>query len=198
MGKHSSRDNSTGRFAKVNPETDVAAPGAGVPSDFAYDEVRRYAPAADELAQGGQQHLAGRSPIEINGDTGESFGQRMSEVPGLPGEIFGGTGIVRHDVAHGGHQRPLPHRRQALIDAQSGQALDARIISVPGADPYASPKTSAHLAAAEGDPFARNLVGPMTGPETRSTRRTPGTDGYKVPSNPAVAHDRDAEWKGGR
>lgn len=195
MGKHSQRDSRSGRFAKVNPEKDVVTPDAGTPHDFAYGTLQRYAPDADVLAPGGDEHLAGRSPIEINGTTGESFGRRVSEVPGLPGEIFGGRGIVRHDVTHGGHQRLIPHRRQIVVDAQTGQDLDAHITDVRAAGGYASPKTTAHLAAAGGDPFAQNLIGPMTGPETRSARRVPGTDGYRVPS--MYDRDRGAVWRGG-
>jgi hypothetical protein len=198
MGKHSQRDEATGRFAKVNVEKDVVAPGAGVPRDFAYGEVRRYAPAADELAQGGDQHLAGRIPIEIDAATGEHLGQRVSDVPGLPAEIFGGRGVVRHDGAHGGQQRLLPHRRQVVVDAQTGQELDAHITDVRAAGQYVSPKISAHLAAAAGDPFASNLMGRANdgGPPTRTIRRTPGTGGYKVPA--MGQSDRDAEWKGRR
>jgi hypothetical protein len=46
--------NVRGQFARVNIERDVLAPGLGVPEKFAYGLERRYAPAADDLAQGGQ------------------------------------------------------------------------------------------------------------------------------------------------
>ena len=49
------RDPRTGRFAKIDIEQDVIAPGLGVPETFAYDSVERHGPDADDLAQGGQQ-----------------------------------------------------------------------------------------------------------------------------------------------
>ena len=76
-----------------------------------------------------------------------------------------------------GMQRPLPHRRQIVVDAQTGQELDAHITDVRAAGQYVSPKTTAHLAAADGDPFASNLMGRANdgAPPTRTIRRTPGT-----------------------
>ena len=39
-----------GRFAKVEPERDVIAPGLGLPETFAYDLEPRHAPKGDTLA----------------------------------------------------------------------------------------------------------------------------------------------------
>ena len=44
-----------GRFAKIDVEHDVFAPDLGIPQTFAYGTVRRHAPDADDLAQGGEQ-----------------------------------------------------------------------------------------------------------------------------------------------
>ena len=153
----------------------------------------RYAPAADEMAQGGEQHLAGRKPVEIDGTTGESFGRRMEDVPGLPAEIFGGTGVIRHDPGHGGAKRRLRHRQAVEIDGNTGEELR----EIPDHELRAHMpdlRTSAHLAAAAGDPFASNLMGPAIGPDTHVYRRVPGSDGYRVPS--MYDRDRDAEIRG--
>jgi hypothetical protein len=177
MARHSERDH-RGQFTKIDIERDVVAPDAGTPLDFAYGEIRRHAPAGDELAQGGEQHLTGRAPIEIDG----IFGGPQAPSFGLPAELFGGRGVVTHDVAHGGEQRAIQHRQ---------------------ADTSMGAKAGAHMAAAAAmedggsqDPYVRELVTPPTGPDTRSARRIPGTGGYRLP--PLGANDRDAEMRGGR
>ena len=48
-----------GRFAKIDVERDVLAPDLGIPQTFAYDTVRRHAPAGDDLAQGGESRPPG-------------------------------------------------------------------------------------------------------------------------------------------
>lgn len=48
------RDLKTGKFAKVDLERDVIAPGLGVPKAYACGLEQRHAPDADDLAQGGQ------------------------------------------------------------------------------------------------------------------------------------------------
>lgn len=215
VGKHSqNRDSMTGRWARVDtsntplaadskfgPSTDLDVRMASADDVWPGMEVQRYGPAGDELAQGGDAHLAERKPIEINGDSVERFGQQVSEVhaqPGVPAELFGGRGIMRHDLSHGGMQRLLSHRQAIEIDGQTGEALR----DVPDHELRARVpdlRTNAHLAAAEGDPFAANLMGavPEGGyPETRVYRRVPGTDGYRVPA--MGQSDCDAELRGGR
>jgi hypothetical protein len=58
-----------GRFTKVDPERDVIAAGLGAPREYAYELTARYAPAGDDLAQGGQgSPLRARRPTMVDPD----------------------------------------------------------------------------------------------------------------------------------
>lgn len=61
------RDPKTGRFARIDVERDVLAPGLGVPEKFAYGTVRRHAPAGDDVAQGGESSPPGVRTARMTG-----------------------------------------------------------------------------------------------------------------------------------
>lgn len=65
-----------------------------------------------------------------------------------------------HDPSYGGYQRLISHRRQVVVDGETGEQLDAHITDVRAADRLldSQQRLAAHLAWAEGDPFATNLM----------------------------------------
>ena len=105
------RDPVTGRFAKVDPVRDVLADQLGVPEKFAGGIRPRYAPAADELAQGGQSSPPGVRTARMTGaqqarylvgDVGES----------APGEV---AATARYGV-QGRHVRAAARRSSDPMD----------------------------------------------------------------------------------
>jgi len=96
-----------------------------------------------------------------------------------------------HNPALGAWQRPLPQRRQISVNARTGEQLDNDITAVRGAERLiGGSRTNAHLAAAAGDPFAQNLMGPaIAGPG--GAHRHMG-DGHDEP-NEAATH---TAWPG--
>ena len=66
--KHYPRDPKTGRFAKIDTEQDVIAPGLGVPETFAYGLEPRHAPDADDLAGLHPGALRPRGALLVQGD----------------------------------------------------------------------------------------------------------------------------------
>lgn len=77
------RDPRTGRFAKIDVEQDVIAPGLGVPETFAYDPVERHGPVADDLAQGGQQRPLQPRTATLVPDADESRARTRYGIQGI-------------------------------------------------------------------------------------------------------------------
>jgi hypothetical protein len=139
MTKHSQRD-VRGRFARVDPERDVLAPGLGVPDDYAYGMEHRYAPSADGESEPG----GARSPHEITDAQGpEAWAAPYADAFPSP---------VPHDPARGPYQRPLPHRQQVVIDAQTGQQVSDHITDVRAVRSAIGGRTATHVVTVDGTP----------------------------------------------
>jgi hypothetical protein len=132
MAKHSHRNPVSGRFQKMNPERDLAPVNVSGSRSPNTQEIPRYEPHYGVE----EQELHGRTPVQIDAQTGEQLGLHASEVPGLPAEIFGGVGVIYHDPTHGGHQQPNPHLsgktfrdryREPVLQPGSGQLSTSRV-----------------------------------------------------------------------
>jgi len=105
MARHDHRDRASGRFQKMGDSIQDISNVSGAPSPNT-QAVGRHGPSADYESYG---DVHGRAPEQIDAQSGEALGQHVSEVPGLPAEIFGGSGVMRHNPSHGGHQQINPH-----------------------------------------------------------------------------------------
>ena len=81
------RDPRTGKFAKIDIEQDVIAPGLGVPDEYAYDLEPRHGPAADDLAQGGQQRRLEPRSATLVADDAEARATTKYGVQGRLGRL---------------------------------------------------------------------------------------------------------------
>jgi hypothetical protein len=98
------------------------------------------------------------------------------------------VGTVYPEFTHSdGRYSPLRGRRQILVDANTGEQLDAHITEIRAADARSHFGVGRHVVAVEDDglggEFSDATYPHYDGPDTmRGYRRTPGTDGYRLPS----------------
>jgi hypothetical protein len=118
--------------------------------------------------------------------------------PGYPS--FGQSYPTREFTNPDGSYSPLRGRRPVVVNAETGEQLDAHITDVRGVDTR-SHFGQTHVVGVEDDGLGGEFSGAKypdhDGTDTmRGYRRTPGTDGYRLPS--MYERDHEAEWRGGR
>jgi hypothetical protein len=130
MARHSNRDPRSGRWA-------TTPSGAPIPA--------------------GDDHT-GADPLAYDGPVQDANAETYPEFANpYPAHH---AGDLSYDPSHGGYQRAIPHRRQVVVDAQTGQELSDHITDVRAVDRLlgSQQRQAAHLQAAEGDPFVSALM----------------------------------------
>lgn len=150
------------------------------------------APIPDAKGQGDTSAMA-----HVVSPSSDPVGEHNA--PGYP--EFSDSYPTREFSHPDGSYSPLRGRRPRVVDAQTGQALDAHITDVRAVDARSNYGQGNHVVGVEdnglsgefGDAEYPHYGGPDT---MRGYRRTPGTGGDRLPS--MYQRDQDAEQRGGR
>ena len=94
-----------------------------------------------------------------------------------------------HDLAHGGYHRPIEHRKQFVINAETGQELSDRITDVRAVQSHIGGRTQTHVVTVDGEPEFWSESVPQE-PEHGYARSQAGANGYRLPSTARVV-DQD-------